>query len=106
MTFSKRLLDSRGGRALLAWAVAGYIRLVRWTSRWRVRWPPEVEAMTNDGSPFLACFWHGRMMAVTAWYRAPRNMHIMISAHRDGLLISRALGHLGYGTVSGSTTRG
>ena len=106
MTLAKRLLASRGGRALLAWAVAGYIHLVRRTSRWQVRWPPEVEAMAEDGSPFLACFWHGRLMAVTAWYRGPRNIHIMISAHRDGLLISRALGHLGYATLSGSSRRG
>ncbi len=102
----KRLLASEAGRGLLAWAAAGYIRLVRRTTRWRLDWPPEVEELERGGRPYLACFWHGRLMVIAAWYRRPENRHVLISAHRDGVLISRAIARLGYGTVAGSSKRG
>jgi len=33
-------------------------------------------------------------------------MYVLISQHRDGLLIARTIGHLGIKTVAGSSTRG
>jgi lysophospholipid acyltransferase (LPLAT)-like uncharacterized protein len=33
-------------------------------------------------------------------------VHVIISAHRDGRLIARVIGHFGLGSVAGSSTRG
>ena len=106
MRLGKRLLHSEALRALLVWAAAGYVRLLRRTTRWQVRWPPATQAIESGDRPFLACFWHGRLMAMAAWYRQPENYHVMISAHRDGLLISRVMARIGCGTVAGSSRRG
>ena len=106
MKLGKRLLHSETVRALLVWVAAGYVRLLRRTTRWQVRWSPEVQAMEGDGRPFLACFWHGRLMAMATWYRRPESYHVMISAHRDGLLISRVIARIGCATVAGSSRRG
>src|SRR5690606_23544539 len=51
-------------------------------------------------------FWHGRMMLLPAFCPPKRKMHVLISLHRDGKLISQTIGRFGQETVSGSTSRG
>ena len=104
MKLGKRLLHSEAVRALLVGAAVGYIRLLRGTTRWQARWAPASEAIHREGRPFLGCFWHGRLMAMAAWHRRPEDYHVMISAHRDGLLISRIIGRIGSATVAGSSS--
>ncbi len=105
MKLSKRLLESEGARALLARAAAGYIRIVGATTHWETRLAPSWVALRDSREPFLACFWHGRLMVMAAWNRYPRRFDVMISDHRDGRLIARAMRHLGYGVVVGSSGR-
>ena len=52
---------------------------------------------------FIYAFWHENgLFAATLKAR----IHVLISSHRDGELMSRIAGHLGRGSVRGSTTRG
>ena len=53
----------------------------------------------------IYCFWHGNMLVP---YHAHHNqgVHIVISRHRDGELISRVVERGGYLPVRGSSTRG
>ena len=44
-------------------------------------------------------------MLPNVWSNAVK-MNVLISRHRDGVLISRTLEHLGIGTISGSTSKG
>ncbi|MGE0753602.1 MAG: lysophospholipid acyltransferase family protein [Alphaproteobacteria bacterium] len=46
------------------------------------------------------------MMLLPAFCPPQRQMHVLISLHRDGKLISQVIGHFGQKTVSGSTSRG
>src|SRR5207249_4152188 len=52
---------------------------------------------------FIYTFWHEHgLFAATLEAR----IHVLISSHSDGELIARIAGHLGRGSVRGSTTRG
>ncbi|MEE2996414.1 MAG: lysophospholipid acyltransferase family protein [Pseudomonadota bacterium] len=92
--------------AALSWLAACYLRIVWRTGRWTIENQQVATSMVAGGKPFIACFWHGRMLMIpNAWvYKAP--VSILISHHRDGTFISRTLDHLGVGTISGSSSKG
>jgi lysophospholipid acyltransferase (LPLAT)-like uncharacterized protein len=52
---------------------------------------------------FIYAFWHESLLSPIK-FRVP--VHALISQHADGELIAQVCGHLGFGTVRGSTTRG
>ena len=106
MTVRRRLLDVPALRALLAWAAAFYISLVHRTTRWTVERPTESEAIIGAGRPFICCFWHGRLAMMLAARPASQPIHILVSGHRDGLLITRGIAHFGIASVEGSSRRG
>jgi lysophospholipid acyltransferase (LPLAT)-like uncharacterized protein len=89
--------------ARLAWL---YIRFVHATSRFTIEGSERARALHRGGAPFLVCFWHGRMLMMPCAWRSKRPVSILISPHRDGRLIARAIAHFGVGTVTGSTSRG
>ena len=49
----------------------------------------------------LACFWHGRLLAMPFAYEWPR-VKVLISRHRDGEFIARIIRYFGIGAVRGS----
>ncbi len=106
MRLSKRLRRVGPVQSTLAWLAAQYIRLLFLTTQWTVVCPPETEKCLAKGRPFIACFWHGRMIMMRAALPRGTTMHVLISEHRDGQLISRALADLGVATVSASSRRG
>jgi len=106
MSLGKRLMRSGPVQGVLAWLAAQYIRLLFLTTQWTVICPPSTEHCLSDGKPFIACFWHGRMIVMRAALPRGTTMHVLISEHRDGQLISRAVANLGVATVAGSSRRG
>ena len=106
MASLRDLLRYRPVRALACHAAAGYIRLVHATGRWTIENSDAVSRRVAEGKPFIACFWHGRLLMIPhAWtYAVP--MHILISHHRDGRLIADVLNRFGIKTISGSSSRG
>jgi lysophospholipid acyltransferase (LPLAT)-like uncharacterized protein len=54
---------------------------------------------------FILAFWHGRQLFMPFSYRG-KNIHILISQHGDGEIVSRAMRYYGFRSVRGSTTRG
>lgn len=90
----------------LSWCAAKYIRLVWLTGRWRIENDGPVRSMIEANAPFVACFWHGRMLMLPNAWRYGGRMNVLISQHRDGLFISKTLSFLGIGTIAGSTSRG
>ncbi|WP_460020120.1 lysophospholipid acyltransferase family protein [Magnetospira thiophila] len=102
----KRLLKNDRLRRVLCWLGAGYVRLLHLSSRWEVRGEEIGERFHAEGKPFIGCFWHGRMLMMPFAWRHANLAHMLISHHRDGLLISRVIGHLGIRTVAGSSSRG
>jgi len=86
--------------------VAQYIRLVWYTGRWQILGAEPAIARFEQGQPIIIATWHGRLLMTPFGWRHSDRSHILVSAHRDGRLISRTLSHFSARTISGSTGRG
>lgn len=105
MTFGKRLLKSPAVSGLLALLASLYLRFVHATTRWQRLMPPATRQLFAERRSAIACFWHGRMLVMrAAWQDDPRRFHMLISGHRDGAFIARALRRLGHSVITGSGT--
>jgi lysophospholipid acyltransferase (LPLAT)-like uncharacterized protein len=106
MSLSKKILKHPRTESAVSWLLAMYIRLVYVTSR-------KIRIVDDAALPYIRgeqngifAFWHGRMMLLPAFEPPRRKMHVLISLHRDGLLISRVIGQFGEATISGSSSKG
>ncbi len=106
MSAHKRILKSKPVQLTLAWVASLYLRLVFWTVRWEIVAPAATQQLISANTPLIACFWHGRMMMMRAGMPRQYPIHILISGHRDGMLISRALRSLGVHTITNARRRG
>lgn len=73
----------------------------------RVRWyhaERVLEARAHADGGVLYAFWHQRLLPFCFTHRS-QGIHVMVSTHRDGELITRIIGRLGFGAVRGSSTR-
>jgi len=102
----KKLLKSDGVRRVLCWLGSLYIRLVHLLSRWRTVRAEIPEAYWRDGTPFILCFWHGRLLMLPYCWNHRHPIHMLISQHRDGQIIARTIAHFGVHTIAGSSSRG
>jgi lysophospholipid acyltransferase (LPLAT)-like uncharacterized protein len=106
LKFLKPVLRNEGVRSLLCAVAALYIRMVHATSRWRVEGGEHAAALWDSDTPFIAAFWHGRLLMLPYGWRRGKPIELLVSHHRDGRLIARIVGHFGLGTIAGSTSRG
>lgn len=102
----KRILASDTLRRVLCWLGAQYIRFVSLTGRWSVVRGHIPRALWDAGQPFIVCFWHGRLLMMSRTWESRVPIRVVISQHRDGQLIARTIGHLGFHSIAGSTRRG
>ncbi|TVR96161.1 MAG: DUF374 domain-containing protein [Rhodospirillales bacterium] len=101
------MLARSGTRAWLSRIAAAYLRLVYATGRWSVLGVDAVDRHCRSGRPFIACFWHGRMLLMPyASWCWPCRFRMLISRHRDGRIIAETIQRLGTDTVAGSSSRG
>ncbi len=92
-------------QALVGVLFAGYLALVRRTSRF-IREPGDVDAHIAGQTPLIMAAWHGQhLMATFAWPRSIERMAAMISRHSDGGLNAAVLARLGVTGVRGSGGR-
>ena len=56
-------------------------------------------------SPRIYALWHGRMF-IPLYCMRWRNIHVLVSEHRDGEIISSTLRMYGHSLIRGSSTRG
>lgn len=101
----KMLLASSTARRMACAVAALYIRLVYFTGRWQVVGAENPRALWDEGKPFIASFWHGRIMMMPYVWRRDKVMNMLISQHRDGALIADTIAHFDFGTVRGSTSK-
>lgn len=106
MGLAKKILRHNKIQGAAAWIIAGYIRLVHATARFEMEMPPDIQSLLDDATPFVGCFWHGRLLMMPCIWPKNRPMHVLISSHADGQLISRSIAHFGLSTVAGSSRRG
>ncbi|UCH74693.1 MAG: lysophospholipid acyltransferase family protein [Rhodospirillales bacterium] len=102
----RKILRSDAMMGLACFLGALYIRLVRYTGRWRIEGEDVPESLRVAGKPFIIAFWHGRLMMMPYSWRRADLVHMLISGHRDGRLISQTVKHFAIESVVGSTSRG
>ncbi|MEX2649837.1 MAG: lysophospholipid acyltransferase family protein [Alphaproteobacteria bacterium] len=106
MTPFKYWLRAPSVQALASRMIAGYVRLVKATSRWRTVGAEVPARLWDANQPFIVCFWHGRLLMMPLGWPPGVAVKILISSHADGRLIARVIGRFGLGTITGSTRRG
>lgn len=93
-------------RKVSAFLITLYIHFVYYTTRWQRLHFHIPQAYIKQGKPFITCFWHNRLALLCfAWPSLGRPFHMLISAHRDGRLISDIMTLCQIKTVTGSTNR-
>ena len=93
-------------RYVSCWIGAQYIRFVYATTRWQIVGAEIPRAFWEKEEPFILAFWHGRLLMMPHCWDLTVPIHMLISQHRDGLLIADTVAHFGIKTVSGSSSRG
>lgn len=106
MVWHKRLLKHPATQSALAWVLSLFIRLVYLTSRKSYVIDPAAETYMRGEDNAIFAFWHGRMMMCPTIEPRGRKMHVLISTHRDGILISKVISHFGEATIAGSSSKG
>lgn len=105
-SFFKRLSKTKGFLKIVCWLIAGYIRLVYYTSRVDLVIDEAAKPYMEGKLPAIFAFWHGRLLMMPMICPPKRKMHVLISTHRDGELIARTMHNFNFGTIRGSSTRG
>jgi len=90
---------------LAAWLIAAMLFFLRWTTRKRLIHDHGLYERWRAGERLIIAFWHEQLVLMPCFGWWPR-LCIMISQHRDGELIARAVRPLGIEAVRGSSTRG
>ncbi|WP_417830241.1 lysophospholipid acyltransferase family protein [Thalassospira sp.] len=109
MQWHKKIIKSDKMRGILCWLAAGYVRLIRVTGSWRTEGGDHPAHYLTEGKPFIVVFWHQRLLMMPYTWRSvggDRPFNMLISAHRDGELISRTIARFGIKTIAGSTGKG
>lgn len=88
-----------------AWLIALVLLFLRWTTRTELVNDGGIYERWRDGERLIVAFWHEHLVLMPCFGWWPR-VCIMISQHRDGELIARAVRPLGIEAVRGSSTRG
>jgi len=101
----KLVFLNRLALALVPPVGASIIRMLGLSMRMTVRGSEAADTLARDDRHFILAFWHGRQLMIPLAYQG-REIHILISRHRDGELISRIMSRFGYHSVRGSSTRG
>lgn len=84
-------------------AISFYIRLVKATSREEFIGRDHADALLAADKGFILAFWHSRLlMGATIRREADRPVHMLISAHRDGEIIAKAVKGFGVELIRGS----
>jgi len=92
-------------RKVVCWLTAAYIKFVYFSGRWTHIGQEHAQEQWDKGEPFLLAFWHGRILMMPHCWRSDMPMNMLISNHRDGAIISDAIGHFGLGSVRGSSSK-
>ncbi len=103
-------IDFTSGQPL-TWRTRTAIRLGGWLLRvlgatWRTRVYGRQALLDRGVSDprVVYTLWHGQMLPIVWVHR--QTTAVMISEHRDGEIIARVIGGLGFSAVRGSTSRG
>lgn len=84
---------------------AALVRLIGLTMRIKKVNTVAYDSLVEKGQNAIIAFWHGRLLMMPYIYYG-KGATILVSQHRDGELVARAVKGFGIRCVRGSTTRG
>lgn len=92
---------------VLAWLLAGWLKLCLSTIRWRQENLGGAEAVWAGGGGAIVCFWHSRIALAPACWPLDRAQppRALISLSADGEFIARAVARLGFPAIRGSSAK-
>lgn len=100
-SFKDRLLG-----AFLGTGAAWLIRALRATVRIEHHGNEALLAAQATGERPVYAFWHRHLLLMVYSWQGSGPVSVLISQHRDGSLVARAMESFGLGAVRGSTSRG
>jgi len=90
--------------ALGPWLAYWTIRLLGLTMRFEQVNPEIPSSFWERGIPAIGAFWHGRLLMMPFAYKG-KNLSFLVSPHRDGQVVGKALKRFGFRPILGSTHR-
>ncbi len=96
----RKKLVARLGPWLAYWT----IRILGRTMRFEEVHPEIPRSLWERGIPGIGAFWHGRLLMMPMAYKG-KKLSFLVSPHRDGQIVGRALGRFGFQAILGSTNR-
>lgn len=101
MSYLKRLGRSAAVRSAAGSVLAGYLRLVWHTGRFRFD-PPDLFSHADDNLPVIIAMWHGQHF-LSPFAKLPHHqVSVLISRSNDGEMNAIAAEKLGIATIRGS----
>ncbi|MBI1363193.1 MAG: DUF374 domain-containing protein [Proteobacteria bacterium] len=103
----KKLFKSTAAQILAGRLIGMYTALAQVTASVTEENAHYPKAYWDADKPVIVAVWHGRLLLMPCFFaHCPHTVHALISAHRDGRLVSYAAQWHGIKTVQGSSTRG
>ncbi len=103
----KRFMRSPLVQSLAAFALAAYMVVVKYTTRWEVKGLDNIAPFMGNGEGLIVMTWHSRFLMLNAgWKKSYQKPHVLISRSRDGDIVAKTSQILGINAVRGSARRG
>jgi lysophospholipid acyltransferase (LPLAT)-like uncharacterized protein len=97
--FKKKLVAWLG-----PWLAYWAIKILAWTMRFEEIHPEILRDFLEKGIPVIGAFWHGRLLMMPIIYKG-KNLSFLVSPHRDGQVVGKALKRFGFHAILGSSHR-
>jgi len=81
------------------------IRFLGLTMKIETLFEERVRPFWEEDRRMILAFWHGRLLMIPLCYKG-KVIRLLISQHKDGELVARAMKRFGYDSIRGSSTRG
>ena len=101
----KRLTKTNIGKSILAPIIAATIKLLALSIKWKILNKENKLKAFENNEPIIVVFWHERIAVMSKIWPMEKPLAMLQSPHSDGQLIAKAINHIGFQTVWGSTNR-
>lgn len=82
------------------------MRIIWHTGRWKLIGSEHLDALHDSNSPYILCFWHGRLLMMPYSWQHHTAFFMLISGHRDGEMIADTIRRHGINHIKGSSSKG
>jgi len=83
--------------------LAFFMRFSFRTTKWTIIGEDVPDSYHQNGTPFIVCLWHDRLMMAPCVWKWKKKLHVLASAHNDGRLIAKVVENFSMPAIFGST---